>query len=178
MFWNNSRTFYNLSEALGSFGFLPLRGADTGFVVVLPLPLIFDPPLYILHFTIYPTLHREATLKTALKLLDHSVKIRSHTRYNNTRVYQIHKEGGVANRFLTARRHFWTPWSERIQKRTVGFFFSRLTRPTGVWGSRAPRFTDSLLILRKKPTVLQSNVKYNYITIFNNNKNISRESLK
>ena len=53
VFWNNSRTFYNLSEALGSFGFLPLRGAGTGFVVVLPLPLIFDPPLYILHFTIH-----------------------------------------------------------------------------------------------------------------------------
>ena len=26
-------------------GFLPLRGAGTGFVVVLPLSLIFDPPL-------------------------------------------------------------------------------------------------------------------------------------
>ena len=98
---NNSRarTFYNLSEALGSFSFLPLRGAGTGFVVVLPLPLIFDPPLYILHFTIYTTFHREATLKTALELLDYSVN-------NNTPVYQIHKEGGVANRFLTARRHF------------------------------------------------------------------------
>ena len=36
--------FYNLSEALGSFSLLPLRGAGTGFVGVLPLPLIFDPP--------------------------------------------------------------------------------------------------------------------------------------
>ena len=43
--------FYHLSEALGSFGLLPLREAGTGFVGVLPLPLIFDPPLYILHFT-------------------------------------------------------------------------------------------------------------------------------
>ena len=43
--------FYNLSEALGSLGLLLLRGAGTGFVGVLPLPLIFDPPLYILHFT-------------------------------------------------------------------------------------------------------------------------------
>ena len=41
-----------LSEALVSFGFLPLQEA-TGFVGVVPLPLIFDPPLYILHFTIY-----------------------------------------------------------------------------------------------------------------------------
>ena len=44
--------FYNLCEALGSLGLLPLRGAGTGFVgVLLPLPLIFDPPLYILCFT-------------------------------------------------------------------------------------------------------------------------------
>ena len=43
--------FYNLYETLGSSGLLPLRGAGTGFVgVLLPLPLIFDPPLYILHF--------------------------------------------------------------------------------------------------------------------------------
>ena len=58
--------FYNLSEALGSFGLLPLRGEGTGFVGVLPLPLIFDPPLYILHSISLYTLHREATLKTAL----------------------------------------------------------------------------------------------------------------
>ena len=43
--------FYNLSEVLGSFGLLPIQRVGTGFVGVLPLPLIFDPPLYILHFT-------------------------------------------------------------------------------------------------------------------------------
>ena len=44
--------FYNLSEALGSFSFIPLRGVATGFVgLLLPLLLIFDPPLYILLFT-------------------------------------------------------------------------------------------------------------------------------
>ena len=43
--------FYNLSEALGSLGLPLLRGACTDFVGVLPLPLIFDPPLYILYFT-------------------------------------------------------------------------------------------------------------------------------
>ena len=44
--------FYNLSEALGSFGLLPLRGAGTGFVgVLLPLPLIFDPLLYLLQLS-------------------------------------------------------------------------------------------------------------------------------
>ena len=30
----------------------------------------------------------------------------SHKIEINHRVYQIHKEGGVVNRFLTARRHF------------------------------------------------------------------------
>ena len=160
MFWNNSHTFYNLSKDLGSFGFLPLRGAGTGFVVVLPLSLIFDPPLYILHFTICTTFHREAMLKTALELLDYSVN-------NNTRVYQIHKEGGVANRFLTARQHFWTPWSERthcIENGRQSVFF--LSPHTPYWRLRLARFARvrllrhalpiSLLILRKKPTVLQS----------------------
>ena len=151
MFWNNSRTFYNLCEALGSFGFLPLRGAGTCRLCC------FDPPLYILHFTIYTTFHREATLKTALELLDHSVKIRSHTRYNNTRVYQIHKEGGVANRFLTARRHFWTPWSERTHcvENGQSVFFVRLARFARVRLLRHA-LPISLLILRKNPTVLQS----------------------
>ena len=159
MFWNNSRTFYNLSKALGSFGFLPLRGAGTGFVVVLPLSLIFDPPLYILHFTIYTTFHRKATLKAALELLDYSVN-------NNTRVYQIHKEGGVANRFLTARRHFWTPGSERTHCKENGQWVFCLSPHTPVGRVRLARCARvrllrhslpiSLLILRKKPTVLQS----------------------
>ena len=45
---------YNLSEALASFGLFCLRGAGTGYVDswrILPLPLTFDLPLYILHFT-------------------------------------------------------------------------------------------------------------------------------
>ena len=67
---NRVSNFYNLSEALGSFGLLPLREAGTGFVGVVPLPLIFDPPPYILHFTIYTTFHKEAKLKAALELLD------------------------------------------------------------------------------------------------------------
>ena len=111
--------FYNLSEALGSFGLLPLRGAGTGFVGVLPLPLIFAPPLYVLHFTTYTAYHREAALKTALEFVDYSVKIWSQvqkiTRVFSLkishRVYQILKEGRVVNRFLTAQQHFWTPWS-------------------------------------------------------------------
>ena len=161
MFWNNSRTSYNLSKVLGSFGFLPLRGAGTGFVVVLPLSLILDPPLYILHFTIYTTFHSEATLKTALELLDYSVN-------NNTRVYQIHKESGVANRFLTARRHFWTPWSERTHCMDNGQSVFFLSPHTPYGRVRLARFARvrllrhtlpiSLLIFRKKPTVLQSNV--------------------
>ena len=59
--------FYNLSEALGSFGLLPLRGAATGFVGVLALPLIFDPPLYILH--LIPPYALQFTEKQRLKLL-------------------------------------------------------------------------------------------------------------
>ena len=81
--------------------------------------IIFDPPLYILHFTIYTAFHREATLKTALEFLVYSVKIWSQVQKItrvfsleiNHRVYQILKEGRVVNRFLTAQQHVWTPWS-------------------------------------------------------------------
>ena len=114
---------------------------------------------YILHFTIYTTFHRKATLKAALELLDYSFN-------NNTRVYQIHKESGVANRFLTARRHFWTPWSERTHCMENGqsvFFLSPHTPYERVRLARFARvrllrhaLLISLLILRKKKTVLQS----------------------
>ena len=41
-------------------------------------------------------------------------------------MYQIYKEDGVVNRFLTARRHFLTPWSERTHYMENGksVFFS------------------------------------------------------
>ena len=52
-----------------------------------------------------------------------------------------------------------------------GFFFSRLRRLTGVWGSRASRLRllrhalpISLLILRKKPIVLQSTGENIFLT--------------
>ena len=58
------------SAALSAYSLFRLLGAGTGFVGVLPLPLIFDPRLYILHFTIYTTFHREAMLKISFELLD------------------------------------------------------------------------------------------------------------
>ena len=49
---------------------------------------------------------------------------------------------------------------ERDWRETLKFFFSRLTRPTGVRLARVRllrhAFSISLLILRKNPTVLQS----------------------
>ena len=111
----------------------------------------FWSPLYVLRFTIYTTFHREATLKTALQLTDHSVKIR---------VYQIHKEGGVANRFLTARRHFSNPLvrtNSLYGKRTVGFLSlaSHALRACEARDLRArktlmPRFTDFFTDFEKK----------------------------
>ena len=69
----------------------------------------------------------------------------------NHRVYQVHKEGGVVNRFLTARRHFWTPWSERTHCMENGqsFFFSPASHARRACEARAlrsrktitPRFT-------------------------------------
>ena len=62
------------------------------------------------------------------------------------------------NRFLTGRRHFWTPWSERtrcMQNRQSVFFLSPHT-PVGRVRLLRHTLPISLLILRKKPTVLQS----------------------
>ena len=159
MFWNNSRTFYNLSEALGSFGFLPLRGAGTGFVVVLPLPLIFDPPLYILHFTIYTTFHRETTLKVKIRS-----QVQTISRAILTECIKFTKRAEVVNRFLTAREHFVTPWPERTHCMENGQSFFFLSPHTPVGRVRLARLARllrhalpiSLLILRKKTTVLQS----------------------
>ena len=160
MFWNNSRTFYNLSEALGSFGFLPLRGAGTGFVVVLPLSLIFDPPLYILHFTIYTTFHREATLKTALELLDYSVKIRSKVQTITRAILPRNQSPSVSNsqrgrsceQIFDSSTTFLNPLvgtNSLYGKRTVGFFSlaSHALRACEACALRAPktltpRFTD------------------------------------
>ena len=151
MFWNEGRTFYNLFQALGSFGFLPLRGAGTGFVVILPLPLIFDPPLHIRHFTIYTTFHREATLKTALELLDYSVKIRSQVQTitrailprNQSPSVSNSQEGGSCEQIFDSSTTFLNPLvrtNSLYGKRTVGFF--SLASHAGVWGSRASRAQD------------------------------------
>ena len=73
----------------------------------------------------------------------------------NHRVYQIHKEGGVVNRFLTARRPFWTPWSGRTHwlygKRTVGFFsLACEARALRARKTFTPRFTDFFTDFEKK----------------------------
>ena len=165
MFWNNSRTFYNLSEALGSFGFLPLRGAGTGFVVVLPLSLIFDPPLYILHFTIYTTFHREATLKTALELLDYSVKIRSQMQTITRAFLPRNQSPSVSNsqRGRSCEQIFDSSTTFLNSSRTVNVgFFSLASHALRACEARALRARKryalpiSVLILRKKRTLLQS----------------------
>ena len=87
------------------------------------------------------TLYTKTTPKTAFAI----------SREINHRMYQIYKEDGVVNRFLTVRRHFWTPWSERTHYMENGqsvFFFSRLTCPmySGMWGSRACSYTAHTLL--------------------------------
>ena len=107
---NEQRHILQLSEALGSA--LPLREAGTGFVGVLPLPST--------HFLIFQKT-QHCTRKQRSRLLS------LFSREINHRMYQIYKEDGVVNRFLTARRHFWTPWSERTHYMENGqsvFFFS------------------------------------------------------
>ena len=169
MFWNNSRTFYNLFQALGSFGFLPLRGAGTGFVIVLPLPLIFDPPLHTLHFTLYTTFHREATLKTALDRItglqrqDSKPSADNNMRYSpSTSIIvciKFKKRAQLSTDFWQLDDSFESPGRNEllVWKTDSRFFFLSPHTPYGVWGSRASRAQDlrhalpiSLLILRKK----------------------------
>ena len=151
LFWNNSRTFYNLSEALGSFGFL----IDPSSRSRHRLCCRTTTSTHFWSSTIYTTFHyihyisQRTNAENCFRItglqLQEQTKTRAILPRNQLRVYQIHKEGGAANRFLTARRHFWTPWSERTHCMENGqsVFFSRLTRPTDVWGSRASRASDS-----------------------------------
>ena len=176
MFWNNSRTFYNLSEALGSFGFLPLRGAGTGFVVVLPLPLIFDPPLYILHFTIYTSFHREATPKNCFRISGLQREDLKPSAETNTCILPRNQSPSVSNsqrgqsceQILDGSTTFLNPLviTNSLYGKLTVIFFSLASH--ALWACEArtlhayktlmPRFPISLLILRKKPTVLQSTV--------------------
>ena len=157
------------TKALGSFGFLPLRGAGTGFVVVLPLPLIFNPSLYILHFTIYTTFHREATLKTALELLDYSVKIRSQMQIITRAFLPRNQSPSVSNsqrgrrsceQIFDSSTTFLNPLvgaNSLYGKRTVGFFSltKRALRACKARALRAsktltPRFTNFFTDFDKK----------------------------
>ena len=67
----------------------------------------------------------------------------------NHRVCQIQKEGGVVNRFLTARRHFLTPWSEgtHCMENEQPFFFSLASHALRACKARARRAQDSYATL-------------------------------
>ena len=86
--------------------------------------------------TLY-TLHTETMLKTGYSIQH---KIWSHW------VYQIYKEGGVVNRFLTAWQHFWIPWSEQTHCMENGQSIAH----------RASLLHYTGPTLRKNLTVLQS----------------------
>ena len=129
LFWNNSRTFrlqFIRSARLFRLSHRSLFEEQAQallsyyhFHSFLILHHIYYVSLYTLHFT----------GKQRWKLLwNYWITASIVTR-------ESHKEGGVANRFLTARRHFWTPWSERTHCMENGqsiFFLC-------VWGSRASR---------------------------------------
>ena len=159
--------YIDWTKALGSSGFLPLRGAGTGFVVVMPLPLIFDPPLYILHFTIYTTFHREATLKIALELLDYSGKIPSQMQTITRAILPRNQSPSVSNsqrgrsceQIFDSSTTFLNPLvgaNSLYGKRTVGFF-SLAKRALRACKTLTPRFTNFFTDFeKKKPIVLQS----------------------
>ena len=161
-----------LSEALVSFGFLPLREA-TGFVDVVPHPLIFDPPLYILHFTIDIIFHRETTLKSALEITGYSVKIRSQVPTTTRAILPRNQSASVSNSqrgwsceqifdssttFLNPLDRRWKGQNELVVWKTGSRFFSLASHALRACEARAlrvcktltPRFTDFLSDFEKK----------------------------
>ena len=103
-------------------GFLPLREAGTGFVGVLPLP-----STHAWSSRKHRSLYAETTHKTAFAIPSR----------NQAPEVSNYKEDGVVNRFLTARCHFWTSWSERTHYMENGqsvFFISpHLPYVFGMW---------------------------------------------
>ena len=133
-------------------GFLPLREAGTGFVGVLPLS-----STHAWSSRKHRSLYAETTHKIAFAIPSR----------NQAPDVSNYKEDGVVNRFLTARRHFWTPWSERthyMEKGQSVFFIS----PHLPYVFGHVRLTRLLLrcsyatlnqFWEKKPTVLQSKIR-------------------
>ena len=127
--------FYNLSKALGSFSLLPLRGEDTGFVGVLPLPLIFDPPLYIL-------ISQRSNAKNCFRITGYSVKVRSQVQTKTRAILPRDQLPSVSNsqrgwsckQIFDSSTTFLNPLVEQshCMENESRFLFSRLTRPSGV----------------------------------------------
>ena len=131
--------------------------------------------IYILHFTIYTTFHREATLKTALELLDYSVKIRSQMKTITRAILPRNQSPSVSNsqrgrsweQIFDSSTTFLNPLvgaNSLYAKRTVGFFSlaKRTLRACKARALRArktlkPLFTNFFTDFEgKKMTVLQS----------------------
>ena len=75
------------------------------------------------------------------------------SRQINHRMYQIYKDDGVVNRFLTARRHFWTSWSERTHYMENGqsVFFSLASPALRIRACEAHGLALTLLLPYSKP---------------------------
>ena len=151
---------------------LPLRGKDvfcvlpTGFdksfVVVLLLPLIFDPPLYILHFTIIHYISQTSNTKNCFRITGLQRQDSKPSADNNTR-YSPSKSITECIKF-TKRVELWTDFWQLddmfeppgqneliVWKTNSRFFFYRLAR--GVFcalKTLMPRFTDFFTDFEKK----------------------------
>ena len=102
----------------------------------------------------YTTFHREAILQTALEITGYSVKVQSQVQTitrailprNQLPSVSNSQRGWSCNQIFDSSTTFLNPWSERTHCMENGqsVFFFRHALPI------------SLLILRKKPTVLRS----------------------
>ena len=149
MFWNNSCKFYNYLKR--SARLCPSSRGRNRLCRRIAT-------------SIYSCLILQKTLHCTRKQRSRLLSLFS--REINHRMYQIYKEDGVVNRFLTARRHFWTSWSERTHYMENGqsVFFSLASPALRIQACEAHALALTLLLrnpkpfLGKKPTILQSKI--------------------
>ena len=162
--WNNSLTFYNLSQALGSFGFLPQEQAQA------LLSYCHFHSFLILHYIYYISQRSNATNCFRITGLQ-----RQHLKpsADNNTCYSPSKSITECIKF-TKRAELWTDsWqlddifeppgrNELIVWKPDGLFFSLASH--ALWAYEAcalrarktltPRFTDFFTYFEKKATVL------------------------
>ena len=157
MSWNNSHTFYNLSKDLRSSRSRHRLCCRTATFTHFWSSTIYTTFHYI-HYISQRTNAENCFRVTGLQRQEQTIS----PSKSITECIKFTKKDEFRTDFWQLDDIFEPPGRNEliVWKTDSRFFFCRLTRPTGVWGSRVRLLRHALpiswLILRKKPTVLQS----------------------